>query len=124
MGDDEERRRPRELRSVPTVPGPDTGCVDDIEQSSTHDHSAGRRSRTCEDLRVDRVLIHDPGLELVDIADLLFDVGAGWGDVAVERHGDVGDHLRHGRLRRSNNRSCPMSTWISQKHMCIGMRPT
>ena len=75
MGDDEEGRRRRLLRAVPHVLGPAIGPVDDIEQPPTHDHGTGGRGDPFEDLGVDRVLLGDPGVELVDVSEPVLGVG-------------------------------------------------
>ena len=85
VGDDEERKRPCRLGAVRHVLGPDVGRVDDVEQPPTHHHGTGRRSRPFEDLGVDRVLFHDPGLELVDVSDPPLGIGARRRDVASIR---------------------------------------
>ena len=56
-------------RFVPYVLGPAIGPVDDIEQPPTHDHGTGGRDDLFEDLGVDRVLLGDPGVELVDVSE-------------------------------------------------------
>jgi hypothetical protein len=86
------------LRAIAHFLRPAVGGVDGIEQASTHyDRAAGCR-RSFEGLGVDRVLVADPRVELGGISEPVFRVGAGPRYVTVERHGDVGDDLRHDSL--------------------------
>jgi hypothetical protein len=95
VGDDEERRRPRLIRAVPHVLVPTPGAVDDVEQPPPHDHGTTLRRGPFEDLGVDRVLFLHSRMELRRVAEPVLFVGAGPGHVPVQRHCDIGDHLRH-----------------------------
>jgi hypothetical protein len=60
-----------------------------------HDHGTTLRRGPFEDLGVDRVLFRHPRVELRCVAEPVLFVGAGPGHVPVQRHGDIGNHLRH-----------------------------
>ena len=98
VGDDEERRRPRLIGAVPHLLVPTIGAVDDVEQPPPHHHRTALRRRLFEDLGVDRVLLHDPGVELRSIAEPVLLIGTIPRHEPVERHRDVSDHLRHQSL--------------------------
>ena len=98
MGDHEVRRRSGELRPVAHLGRPSIGPIDDVEQSATHHHGAGLRRGPLEDLGVDRILIHHPGVELLGVSEPVLGIGPLPGHVAVQRHRDVSDDLRHPML--------------------------
>src|SRR6185295_11011690 len=98
VGDDEERWVPHLVRAVAHVLRPAVGTVDGVEQPSAHHDRATGCRRSFEDLDVDGVLSEDPRVELGRVAEPVLDVGTGPRHETIERHGDVGDHLRHGSL--------------------------
>ena len=69
--------------------------VDDVEKPPPLDHGTTLCRGPFEDLGVDRVLFRHPGVELGRVAEPVLFVGAGPGHVPVQRHRDIGDHLRH-----------------------------
>jgi hypothetical protein len=93
------------LRAAPHLLGPAVGSLDDVEQPPPHDHGPGRGGRPLEDLGVDRILLDDPGVKLLGVPEAVPGIRARPGHVAVQRHGDVGDHVRRGRLLSAGARS-------------------
>ena len=102
VGDDEERRR-ADLRCavahlvVPT-PGPSMMSKRRRPMTTAPDRSVAVR----EQPRVDRVVTEHPLVErFAAMAEPVLEIRIGAGDEPVERHRDVGDHLRHASAFRS-----------------------
>ena len=106
MGDHEVGLRTGWGGAIGHVIRPDTGGVDDVEEPPTHDNRTGGSGGLLEYLGIHGILLHHPRLEPVHLA-----ISAEASDVAVERHGDVPDHLDHpvhatGALRALGARHC------------------
>ena len=69
--------------------------------------TAPDRRRPLENLRVDLIWVHHPGVQLVGVPEPMERVSTSAGHVAVQRHRDVCDQFRH---RRSDDRHRPDSS--------------
>ena len=108
--DDEERWRSRLVGAIPHLLVPAVGAVDSVEQPPPHHDRAARARRLHENLGVDRVLLHHPRVDFRRIAEAVLLVGALARHEPVERHRDVGDHLRHVGLLRAASASSDRRT--------------
>jgi len=107
---DDERRRSRLIGAVTHLLAPSAGPVHGVEQPATHDHGTTCRGRAFEDLVVDRVLLHHPRVQLGSVAEPVLFISTRPGDESVERHRDIGNHLRHRGLLSATVKSADRRT--------------